>query len=205
MLRKIRSLVSNSDYFGIYDNALSKQECEILINQFEKSPQQPGKVYLSGDTSASPHHDHKKSTELIDTNFSDGSIISRIAQEQLFKCIEKYKKEQPQLTYTGRWKYVDAYNFQKYDGEDEGYKTWHCEHGPAIGCTQRVMAWMFYLNDAKSGTEFMNYPTIQAKRGRCAIWPAFWTHMHKGVTPNKGLKYIATGWVSYLNDGDNIL
>ena len=38
MLRKIRSLVSNSeDFFGIYDNALSKKECEILINKFEKS------------------------------------------------------------------------------------------------------------------------------------------------------------------------
>ena len=35
MLRKIRSLVSNSDYFGIYDNALSKKECDFLIDYFE--------------------------------------------------------------------------------------------------------------------------------------------------------------------------
>ena len=59
------------------------------------------------------------------------------------------------------------------------------------------MAWMFYLNDAKSGTEFANYPTINAKMGRCVIWPSFWTHLHKGVIPNRGIKYIATGWFVY--------
>ena len=37
MLRKIRSLVSDSSFIQIYDNALSKKECDILINQFEKS------------------------------------------------------------------------------------------------------------------------------------------------------------------------
>ena len=60
------------------------------------------------------------------------------------------------------------------------------------------MAWMFYLNNAKSGTEFRNYPTVGAKMGRCAIWPSGWTHVHRGGTPNKGLKYIVTGCISYL-------
>ena len=47
MLRKIRSLVSNSeDFFGVYDNALTKKECEILINQFEKSETSPGHSVL---------------------------------------------------------------------------------------------------------------------------------------------------------------
>ena len=63
----------------------------------------------------------------------------------------------------------------------------------------RVLAWMFYLNDAKCGTEFMNYPTVSAKMGRLVIWPAGWTHLHKGVTPNRGLKYITTGWCSFYD------
>ena len=34
----IRSLFrKNPDFIEIYDHALSKRECEILINQFEKS------------------------------------------------------------------------------------------------------------------------------------------------------------------------
>ena len=90
----------------------------------------------------------------------------------------------------------DNYNIQRYEGEEDGYKAWHCEHGRGDDSSKRILAWMFYLNDAKSGTEFKYYSTINAKRGRCVIWPAGFTHTHRGVIPNKGLKYIATGWVS---------
>ena len=87
---------------------------------------------------------------------------------------------------------------------DSGYKAWHCEHAYAkeydslAEAPRRILAWMFYLNNAKSGTEFMQYPTVRARMGRCVIWPAGWTHVHRGVIPNKGLKYIITGWVSLV-------
>ena len=86
----------------------------------------------------------------------------------------------------------------EYMTETDGYKMWHCEHGPFDISSRRIIAWMFYLNNAKSGTEFMHFSNVRAKRGRCVIWPSFWTHLHKGVTPNKGLKYIITGWASFI-------
>ena len=55
---------------------------------------------------------------------------------------------------------------------------------------------MFYLNDA-SGTEFMHFPTVDAIMGRCIIWPSAFTHMHRSA-PNKGLKYIMSGWFSFI-------
>ena len=65
-----------------------------------------------------------------------------------------------------------------------------------------MLAWMVYLNDASSGTEFpYQNMTIQAKTGRTVIWPAAWTHPHRGVIPNVGVKYIATGWFYYLPVG----
>ena len=65
---------------------------------------------------------------------------------------------------------------------------------------QRILAWMIYLNDAECGTEFPYQDiTLEAKAGRLALWPAAWTHPHKGVTPNIGNKYIATGWYEYEN------
>ncbi len=200
MLRKIRSLVSNSDYFGIYDNALSKKECEILINQFEKSPQTPGVVYTKGDVEPTVHRSEKSSIELNGTKFSDHSVISRIILPRLTECIVKYKKTYNMLDYTAQWRYWDHYNVQKYETEEDGFKIWHTEHGPDDLSSKRIMAGMFYLNDAKSGTEFMNYPTVRAKRGRCVIWPAFWTHVHRGELPNKGIKYLATGWISLENE-----
>ena len=196
MLKKILSLVSNSDFFGIYDNALTKEECQILINKFENSTKREGRSYSNGDLVV--NEDQKKCIEVEDSGFSNKTIISRIINERLRECIDKYKKEYPSIDeFIARWVIDNAYNFQKYETEEDGFKVWHTEAGGAP-TARRVLAWMFYLNDAKSGTEFINYPTVNAKMGRCVIWPAGWTHVHKGVVPNKGLKYILTGWASYV-------
>ncbi len=184
--------VGNPNYIEICDNALSKKECEILINQFEKSNPTPG---LTG---FGYRPQDKKCLQLKKPSFSNRSIISNIVRPILIKYLERYSNKYSHLLdYITPWKYDDVYSFQKYEGEDDGYKAWHTEHGEGEEASHRILAWMMYLNDAKSGTEFMNYPTLRAKRGRCVIWPAGWTHVHRGVIPNKGLKYIITGWVSF--------
>ena len=192
MLRKIRSLVSNSDYFGIYDNALSKKECNILIKEFEKSSPDVGQ------TSMGYCPEEKKCLQL-DLGFDDGSLISNILYSVGVRYIAQYIKSYPCLEEIHYWKIYNKFSFQKYETEEDGYKQWHCEHCIGEPYSLRVLAWMFYLNDAKCGTEFMNYPTVSAKMGRLVIWPAGWTHLHKGVTPNRGLKYITTGWCSFYD------
>ena len=183
------------NHIGIYDNALNQKDCEILINQFEKSHQIEGGIYMGNGYEI--NHFHKKCKELKDTHFLDKSVVSNIIKARIRECLIKYKKDFPPCTdYTSQWDIDDGYTFQKYEKEDEGYKTWHCEAG-GPPTSHRMLAWMFYLNDAKCGTEFIDYGTMQAKRGRCAVWPAGWTHVHRGVTPNIGLKYIITGWCSY--------
>ena len=94
-----------------------------------------------------------------------------------------------------KWGVEDEFTLKKFEGEDEGFKVWHMEHGKAV--PYRILVWMFYLNDAQSGTEFFYYPKIESTKGRLVIWPAGWTHYHKGVTPNKGLKYLISGWYSF--------
>ena len=95
----------------------------------------------------------------------------------------------------------ESYNIQHYK-DGEGYFGLHCECQPddvnGDAYVYRMGAWMIYLNDAESGTEFPYQEiTLQPKQGLCAVWPAYWTHPHKGVTPNKGDKYIATGWINF--------
>ena len=38
-----------------------------------------------------------------------------------------------------------------------------------------------------------------AKNGLTLIWPADWTHTHRGVISKKEEKYIATGWITYTS------
>jgi len=208
MLKRIRSLVSNSSFIEIYDNALSKKQCEILINQFEKSYPIPLVVNQIGNEKTLVHEanvwstyrpDYKKCVQLS-PDLSDNTVIGNIIRPCIVEYLKRYKEFYPSLKEISDWECFNRYNFQKYERDGDGYKIWHCEHGPGLECSDRMLAWMFYLNNAKSGTEFMHYPTIRAKLGRLVIWPSAWTHVHKGVIPNKGLKYIVTGWASFKNE-----
>ena len=80
--------------------------------------------------------------------------------------------------------------------EGQGYHTWHSEIDGVQGC-RRVLAWMTYLRVPEEGgeTEFLH----QSKRivpavGKTLIWPAYFTHLHRGNPPLKGEKYYITGW-----------
>ena len=183
-------LFGTSNYIEIYDNVLSVRECEMIISAFEEGGPTPG------FTSEGYEPDYKKSIDMR-YSFTQSNKVTNIIYPNLIRNLKKYYKKYDDLL-KNIWYYnlYDEFNIQKYETEEDGFKQWHCEHGPTARSSLRVLAWMFYLNNAKSGTEFKCYPTIGGKRGRLAIWPSAWTHVHKGA-PNKGLKYIATGWVSF--------
>ena len=80
-----------------------------------------------------------------------------------------------------------------------GYSEWHSEQGPGEAST-RVLSWMVYLNDVEDGgeTEFLYQGVKQkAKKGVLLIWPASFTHTHRGNPPYSNEKYIVTGWTSF--------
>ena len=59
---------------------------------------------------------------------------------------------------------------------------------------------MTYLNDVPDGgTIFADQDIIiPAKKGLTLIWPAGFTHIHKGQITEKHEKQIVTGWYSYV-------
>ena len=60
---------------------------------------------------------------------------------------------------------------------------------------------MLYLNTVtdEGGTEFpFQDITTPAIKGGLVIWPADFTHPHKGIISNTQEKYIATGWVEIV-------
>ena len=61
---------------------------------------------------------------------------------------------------------------------------------------KRHLVFMTYLNNVENGgTDFLyqNY-TTKAIKGNTVIWPAAWTHTHKGQISKTEDKYIITGW-----------
>lgn len=185
----------NPSFIEIYDRSLSTHQCQQLINIFEKSNDlTPGKVILNGNSIV--NHDIKKSTELNGLKFSLRPDISDIIFPSLSKNIQSYNQKYKVLDDIERWKVDDDYTFKKFIDADDGYKVWHTEHGYGPLKSNRILVWMMYLNHAKSGTDFMYYPNVKSREGRCVIWPSGFTHFHRS-SPNKGLKYIVSGWISF--------
>ena len=84
----------------------------------------------------------------------------------------------------------------------EGYYKWHMENDGHRHTMYRHLVFMTYLNDVENGgTEFLYFPdlNIQARKGLTLIWPAGWTHTHRGVVSNVDEKYITTGWFSFYD------
>ena len=190
-----------SDFLETYDGFLSEKKSKEVLRVFESlgelatTSKEQGLAYFNKGR-------RKVCTSLTfsfeDTVNPSGPILESCLEAGLKSYTNKYSflKEINQVG-GSRWRICPTYNIQKYEGKKEGYFTLHCEH--AAGYPFRMLAWMIFLNDAKSGTEFPYQNRIlKPKTGRLAIWPAAWTHPHRGVTPNQGLKYIATGWGYFL-------
>jgi len=81
----------------------------------------------------------------------------------------------------------------------QGYHTWHCENDGS-NVRGRICAFMLYLNDVEDGgeTEFLHQKMrIKPQRNRLVLWPAYFTHAHRGNPPISGEKYILTGWTEF--------
>ena len=67
----------------------------------------------------------------------------------------------------------------------------------------RILTWTLYLNDVNEGgeTEFLHQSLrIKPKQGTIVVWPAGFTHIHRGNPPLSGEKYIVTGWVEVVSN-----
>ena len=115
----------------------------------------------------------------------------------LVNGIDKYTQEYPFLDTLPQTQLFSGFKIQKYN-PGECYSALHCE---SMGSElDRVLAWMIYLNDVTEGgeTEFPSQDKkFQPRCGDFLIWPAHFTHPHRGMVSKTQVKYIITGWTVY--------
>jgi prolyl 4-hydroxylase len=124
-------------------------------------------------------------------------------RHELQYCLEDYIKQYPEVGSLKRFNVIENYNLQFYK-PGAGFKLFHYErNGFDLRNTKRCLVFMTYLWDVKdAGTEFKYQKiTTPCKKGLTLIWPADWTHTHKGQINKKKEKAIVTGWYSYLFEG----
>ena len=124
-------------------------------------------------------------------------IFNKYFQE-LFECYEDYNLQWPFLSTMVSKLEIGRFNIGKYLPGQHFNKV-HSERSN-LNTLQRLFAFMTYLNDVDEGgsTEFTHYGlSIKPKKGLTLIWPAEWTHAHRGNILGSGSKYIITGWLNF--------
>ena len=177
----------------IYPDTLDAQSCNYLINLFNNDDRR-----TQGKTADGIYEERKKSTDLY-CNLDDPQWIeyNKIVAPAVLSMVNKFKYQYQFLNHCAPWKTHRYYNIQYY-GDGEGYFLPHCEHSAAN--SNRMIAWMIYLNTVtdKGQTYFPQHQVkVKAERGKLVLWPAGWTHFHKGIASKTQTKYIATGWMSF--------
>ena len=167
---------------------------DSLISYFESNVDKQ----VSGSTAKGHNHLIKKSVDItIQPNEIKlpGNEIFQIYFEALFECYKDYLLQWPHLTSFANRVEIGGFNIQRYQA-GEHFQQIHSERS-SIATLHRIFAWMTYLNDVSDGgaTSFSHYELeIQPRKGLTLIWPAEWTHAHKGNIIRSGSKYIVTGW-----------
>ena len=191
--------VEHFDFIGVYRNAFSTAYCEEAIAKFEQAD-------AEGFTNNRQDFEAFNKTEKNDQHLMPYQVLN----SQLFgdlhgEFFDVFWNDAYRL-YNKEWDILNnADNHKIYFNKvqrtvpGQGYHVWHFESSTR-DTSNRLLAYILYLNDVEEGgeTEFL----YQAKRvkpeaGTLVIFPASFTHAHRGNPPLSGSKYIMTGWVEY--------
>ena len=171
--------------------------CSNIVDFFENNKES----HTKGSGISGVDEKRKKSTDMNihpkNLNKDEFKYLREYINK-LFICYQDYKKIWPFLNQTLSVLDVPGFNIQKYE-KGGHFAAMHCERG-SIPVMHRVLAWMTYLNDVEDGGEtyFEHFDLkIKPEVGKTLIWPAEWTHSHRGEILNSGLKYIVTGWMIF--------
>ena len=182
----------------IIDNSL----CDELIVYFEnnKTKQQQGLIGVTASIDIA-----KKNRTDLRIAPKDMELATHKAFKlyfnNVFKCYKHYSDKWTHLKTIAAHLEIPAFNIGRYE-PGQHFNSLHCERA-GLGTLHRLFAFMTYLNNVEEGgtTYFDNYNLeIAPKKGLTLIWPAEWTHTHRGNKVIKGTKYMITGWLCFPVD-----
>ena len=189
------NFLGSRDHVSHFDDMLDARQCQQIISMFEASERvKPGQVFHS-DKGHEKNQD-KISFDLEILPDGDSADSYQLVHNAVCGALELLVPKLPSLQVyplqgTG-------YKIQKYP-RNKGRFDWHFDAlGPKT--QNRLLALILYLNDVSVGGETAFYyqeNKVIPKAGYGIFFPTSWTHMHSGVVPESGDKYIVSSFFYY--------
>ncbi len=176
-----------------FNDSLNNEQCNNMIERFENSSEDhyQGRIgqKFKQDTTI------KKSTDMVISGKEKWKDVDELLFTSLAKALSKIKKQFD--FFSGPFKDV-GYAIQRTNPDE--YYHWHIDGGSHQFSDRQLVA-IWYLNDVDGPggeTEFLNQNVkVKPETGKLILFPPFWTHEHRGVKLQKGVKYIATTWIVF--------
>ena len=190
------------DFVGIYDESVPVELCNEFVDNWEEAKKNRTIIDISKKNetgildNALPHI---RADEAVIVTPSSSTIYPIPPVHAYFdflrKCYECYTTKYNIIF--AHPLYNDIFKIHKVR-KTEGYHQWHYEKSMPT-TIERVLVYMTYLEAPKKGgeTEFL-YQSLRIDPvvGRTLIWPAGFTHKHRGNPPLDGEKMYITGWIT---------
>ena len=182
-----------TDFIAVYEDAVSVEYCEKFIGYIDHYVEHGIIIKEPFD---SDHKDHST------INFHNDARYDMLSGDNLpltfLPMVKEYVDD-----------YLDRYSLLKHEVMlmfdvkakkipiGGGFHRWHYENG-GLQVSPRKLDVQLYLNTVEEGgeTEFLYInKRVKAKQGTLIIFPAAFTHTHRGNPPIGQDKYILTTWV----------
>lgn len=173
--------------------ALPERVCKDTVERFEASVDE----HYDGHVGQSVSKDRsvKRSTDLVISGKDHWKDIDRFLFRSLAGALSALRDRHP--FFGGAFKDMGYAIQRTLPGE---YYHWHIDGGSHTFSHRQLVA-IWYLNDVEGPggqTEFRyQNVAVTPREGKLILFPPFWTHEHRGVRLERGVKYLATTWVVF--------
>jgi hypothetical protein len=177
-----------SDYIKVYDDIISREDCDKMIAKYEKAIEHEtvsSEIYKFEQLNIASNDNWKEESEMM-SNLSYSGAVAYFNELNLPVVPQLHGFEEIRI--------------KKYrPNENERFDT-HVDVGDHRSA-KRFLAIFCYLNDVDEGGE-TEFPTlsisIKPKAGRVLIFPPMWMFPHTGMAPLSNNKYIIGTYLHYV-------
>jgi hypothetical protein len=189
------------NFIEVYNNVFTPEYCNKVIECFDIADQHGFTVDRQSHEEAKKLDKQDKTIFLPEHSLHmQGTSKEIMIQfiEGLWGVVYKQYAEKYSILHTCANHKSYCMKIQKTE-PGEGYHIWHAESTDRES-SSRLLTWTCYLNDdfEAGETEFLYQQyRYKPKQGDVVIFPAAFTHTHRGNPPIGGTKYIITGWIEF--------